>query len=276
MCTRVLEFKEKQEVITLDELKLSVTAKAAGVKRQIEHFNIFDDILEKCVKQNYNTLVSPIYVAGGVSAKKIPALEPHVGVNNIQAWYLDKITGTITFPSFNNELTTCKINIEHSDRGLSIAFGKVVLICSNGMTAFRSDIVTTYGEGKLNYNQCLELVEKWLYELPEKNEQYDNLITQMINRPIIKEAIPELIGKLELKAVEQAYCKGDEAPFNISQVSNFSKNIITSYKEEKPITNVWELYNAGTLIQKPNLMDISTINNTNFLLTDFFMKEYLN
>ena len=96
MSTRTLEFKEKaNEILSLDELRLSVKAKEAGINRNLEHYQVFDKVIDLLAKNNINYTPLPIHVSSSGS-KLIEIAEKYVGEKNIKAWYLDKITGVIT------------------------------------------------------------------------------------------------------------------------------------------------------------------------------------
>lgn len=277
MSTRIIDFKEKNvEYLSLDELRLTVKAKEAGVNRSLEHYQVFDkviDILEQN-KLTYNT--QPLNISSSGS-KLIEIAEKYVGEKNIKAWYLDKLSGTILLNDFQDSLSVPRINIEYNDRGINIAFGKHVLVCKNGMTAFRGDMFATFGPEKVHFEKGLEMIKGWILELDKKNKIYDSIISQMNSIDINYEEIPNIIGSLELKAVEQAYLNGPPAPFNISQISTFSKHILKSSKKDKELNkleNLWDLYNIGTYIQKPEFMDMGTINQNNYLFTKFIIDKY--
>lgn len=277
MSTRTLEFKEKaNEILSLDELRLSVKAKEAGINRNLEHYQVFDKVIDLLAKNNINYTPLPIHVSSSGS-KLIEIAEKYVGEKNIKAWYLDKITGIITLDDMKDNISVPRINIEYNERGINIAFGKHVLICSNGMTAFKGDMFSTFGPEKVHFEKGLEMIKGWILELDKKNKIYDSIISQMNSIDIDYEEIPNIIGSLELKAVEQAYLNGPPAPFNISQISTFSKNILKSSKKDKELNklkNLWDLYNIGTYIQKPEFMDMGTINQNNYLFTKFIIDKY--
>jgi hypothetical protein len=274
MSTKTLEFKEKaNEILSLDELRLSVKAKEAGINRNLEHYQVFDKVIDLLAKNNINYTPLPIHVSSSGS-KLIEIAEKYVGEKNIKAWYLDKITGIITLDDMKDNISVPRINIEYNERGINIAFGKHVLICSNGMTAFKGDMFSTFGSDKVPFEKGLEMIKGWILELDTKNKIYDNLIAQMNTIDINYEEIPNIIGSLELGAVEQAYLNGPPSPFNISQVSTLSRNIIKEMKKGNEFKNVWDLYNLGTWIQKPDQMDMATINQNNYLFTKLIIDKY--
>ena len=274
MEARKLEFDGKVELLTLDELRQTVKAKEAGIRKSVEHFQVFDDVMEIIDKEGIKINTLPIYASGGANAKRIEIAEKYVGEKALPAWYLDKVSGEVSFPDFDNQETSMKVRIEFCERGITTSVGKLVLVCTNGMTAFKGDIASTYGSNKMGYESLLNNMKIWIHELQEKNDIYNGLIDRMKNVAADAISLESTIGKLQMLAVGQAYCGGEKAPFNIGQVSNFTKSIILQ-NDEKEINNLWDLYNIGTNIQKPDLMDMSQISNNNYELTQFFMNEYL-
>lgn len=277
METRKLEFKEGIETLTFPELKSTLTALGIGEKSRIEHFQVIEDVCELLDKHNLPFQVDSISVAGNKFAKVFKIAEEKYGEKAVEAHYLTKINAPITIANFENLGTHPQIRIEYHDRGLSVAFGKVVQICSNGMTAWRGDIATTFGKEKMNYDQIKEHVRGWLANFEAKNNQYNDLIRTLINTPTDTAKIINSIGKLEMMAVNQAYGNKELAPLNISQVSQFTKGIIDKWDSEKQlynITNGWDILNLATEHQKPSKVDMATINETNLALCSFFINEF--
>jgi len=278
---KTLEFKDKRsEVLTLDELKTTLIAEDAGGKLSkalpVDHFKVFDAISDTLNAGNIEHEVSPITVYGGKFAKKVPYVERHLGVENaLQAHWLSKVYGEIILPKNGLDGIRSMIRVEYHDRGLSVSYGKHVLVCSNGMTAFRGDILSTYGSNKMDYEHILQIVESWVNKLDEKSEQYNKIITTMMETDVDKSALPKMIGKLQMFAVNQAYLDTTTtAPFNIGQVSSFTKGVLKNLDKEEKLDTVWDLYNVGTMIQKPNQMDLAHISENNFNFTNFICEEY--
>ena len=274
--SRTLEFKEKHEVLELSELQQTLTAKSVGKKRHLEHFDVFNDLSQILSSTGIDHNLQPITVHGGGCASVFPMAEEKFGEKALEAHYLTKVYGEIKIDTHASHDISNLLRVEYSDRGTTVSFGKMVLVCSNGMTAFRGDILSTYGNDKMPYENILEVVKSWMNELEKKSVAYDNLIGHMMRSPIPDgDALAQLIGKLQQRAVAQAYLNGPQAPLNISQVSNFTKNVMTNYDENpEDMQSLWDLYNVATNLQKPTLIDSSTISNTNFAMTNFIMDEY--
>lgn len=271
---KTLEFKDSIEVLTLPELRETIQARDLGRNKQVEHFEVFDNIVSILDKNSVTYNVNPIVIPKYGQTKFIERVEEVHGKGALPALFVNKAFGSIEIPAFRNDETSVEIRIDHHDKGLSVSFGKVVLICSNGITAFRGDTASTFGNGKMKYEQVLELVAGWIANADLKNKQYDNLIFGMKSTPFISETLPEIIGDMQMKAVGQAYCSGPLAPLNISQVSSFTKDILNNQEEVKELKTVWDLYNIGTNLQKPDKMESTNIIATNLALTEYFINKF--
>ncbi|GAI75098.1 unnamed protein product, partial [marine sediment metagenome] len=92
---------------------------------------------------------------------------------------------------------------------------------------------------------------------------------------IPRNAIVELIGKLEMKAVEQAYVNASVvAPLNIGQVSTFTRDLLNKFDSEEKLDTLWDVYNVATNINSRQA-DIGRIIQDNLALTEFMLDEYI-
>ncbi len=269
---KLFEKQEKFEHINYAELNASCKLKNADGKHIVEPQRVFHDILEEINNRNIAYEMLPIVAKGGTHALYNEDLAPYVGENNIRAYTLLRTSGIITFPSFTNEETTMQLRIDVSERGITLSTGKLVLVCTNGMTAFRGDVCTTYGNTKMLYEQALNQTKSWLIQMEEKSNQYDKLISTLKKIEVDKNATETLIGKLLYQAVDANQNNSFLAPLNVTQVSAFTGAYIEKGHQE--IKTGWDLYNLGTDLLKHEHMDMTIIADRNYAFSQFMLKDF--
>jgi hypothetical protein len=268
---KILTFKNKYEEINLEELNATAKLKNADGKHIVEPQRVYADTLELLEKHNITYNMLPIHCQGGKNALYNEDLEPYVGKHNIKAYTMLRTSGIITFPQYETKEDTMQIRLDITEKGITMSTGKLVLICTNGMTAFRGDILSTYGNGKLQYEQALGLVENWITGMEDKSKKYDNLITGLKSIPVQKDAINNMIGKLLYQAVD-GNNNNIVAPLNVSQVSAFTGAYIEKDNDAE-IKSAWDLYNLGTDLIKHDKMDMIIVAERNYRFTDFMLKD---
>ena len=278
---RILNFVDKIEDLSFEELQQTLKTEDAGGKLSkilpAERHQVISEVCEIFDKNGISLEVGNIKAQGGKFAKKVPYIEKQIGVDNVlESYWLQKLSTDLILPSTeDDEGTRSMIKFEYHDRGMTLSYGKNVLVCSNGMVAFRGDVMSTYGNGKMDYSNIKEVLGAWAKTHEEKSSKYISLINQMKEISVNPNEIINMIGKLEMQAVKQAYVSNETlAPFTISQVSAFTKGILNNQKEEQKNESLWDLYNMGTEIQKPEHMEIADISRNNFAFTNFVQQEY--
>ncbi|HMA68766.1 MAG TPA: hypothetical protein VKN74_02765 [Candidatus Mcinerneyibacterium sp.] len=274
---RVLDFKEKIEKLSLDELKSSIQAREiSGYSRTlpVEHFQLWEDILETLDKKNIQYDVQHICAAGGKNARRIKRVEEQIGKDTLGATWLQKLIGKIIIKDLANDESSASLGIAFHDKGIQVSYGQNIIVCNNFSIMNASNTVTTFGKNSFNnYGNFLQVINAWITE-HEKLRKSDLDTIETMKTISIDEhnVMPSIIGKLQMKAVEATYLKGKTAPFNIGQVSTFTKNYLESKSDN--VKNLWELYNHGTNIMKPEIVDISTLQPQIIQFTNFINEEF--
>ena len=132
--------------------------------------------------------------------------------------------------------------------------------------------------------QSIEIsLEKWINTLEQKMKVETDLMNRMIETKIVELAvINRVIGGLYAKAIDQAYGSKRTAPFDTAGMSNFVQNIIKSsgpvkdhaFNADVAIKDVWDLYNYGTQVMKPGMVDLADIQNSSHLYADYLFDEF--
>lgn len=275
------EFEDKQRVgtIELDELKLTKSVFDYGGKvshsRPLKHFELIDRTLELCDKANLNPVLEPIWISKSDSKTISELYKADPGI--LGSWIFERLLTRISLNSItSDENYHASIGIGYNTHGLTLAWGTNVRVCQN-MSIFGQNLMTTYGPNKMPFDKIMEVFSKWLGEGAEKFNADKTTFKLMSGIQVDSNGMDKCIGKLHQLAVKQAYIDTKiDAPLNISQVSNFSKEYLTNYKSlDKPLT-VYDVYNAGTAILSPNKSEIENLWQNNLSFGNFIVNEYLN
>lgn len=269
--SRVLEFKEKTETLSLDELKQTIKAKDIG-RTNIEHVDIIEIISEIMDKNGIKYELQPIVATGGKNVAYIERVEEQFGKKSLEASLLNKVFARFKITNFMDALHADEIRFNFNDKGFELAYGKLVLVCTNGATMFRGDTLSNYGKDKLSFDKIKDVFGAWMVGIEEKSTKYIDVINNMQKLSIDSRELIYTIGELQEKAVRQAYLKGPDAPFNIGQVSSFTKALLE--EESKLPATVWDLYNVGTSIMQPVKMDTENIISSNVEWSEYLINKF--
>ncbi len=282
---RILDFQQNPvEILSLEELKLTVDECTTGNRpfNGITHYNLWCEIASLLVKRNIPFTIDPIHATDsrnrmmpGVSI--IPALEQKYGKASLQSHLLRRVIGRIRLTGYANEEHGSGIAINFHQAGIDVAYGMNVWVCGN-LNIYGDTFLHTYGTDSVPLNKLLEVVEDWTFKLDDFR-QTDIGVTEMMKQVRLDQlvAVPSLVGKLAMLAVRSAYIDSKTpSPLNISQVSTFTRNLLTMQKTalQQDIT-VWELMNLATDIIKPGRMNTQDILQQGHALGSFFTREYL-
>lgn len=277
----LFEDKENTKEISLKELKktqsLSEYSGRLPNSRPLEAFALIEGVMEKCDKYNLHPSLEQIWVSKSDS-KRIKVLDPD-NVGSLQSWLFQRLVTRIHLnSSLSNEDNNSSIAIGYNTHGIQVAFGTNVRVCSN-MSIFGNQLIATYSVGKKDktpFEQFFNILEGWMQKAGEIRERDLGIFKLMEEYEMPANAMENMIGKLQMKAVEANYIDATTiAPLNIGQVSTFSKNYLMRDNKSDPY-NLFQAYNCGTALLKAKTTDISTIWPDVLSLGNFCAKEYLN
>ena len=130
------------------------------------------------------------------------------------------------------------------------------------------------GADSLGVDSMKLQLQDWVNNLDQRLGIEVEIMNRMQAREINNEvAIDHVIGKLYQNAVKWRYGKGPIAPFDISGMSSFVQNVQKQTREAPP-ENVWDLYNWGTEVMKPQMERLEHITEANGLYADFLCEEF--
>ena len=182
----------------------------------------------------------------------------------------------VDIPHIGNNDVNGTIALSYTKRGISVALGMNVSICDN-LCIMGGQQMRTYKfyekEGHSWETMKIHLRD-WISNLDQRLGMEVEIMNRMMAREINDEvAIDQTIGKLYQNAIQWRYGNGPQAPFDISGMSSFVQNMQKKHGIEK-LENVWDLYNWGTEVMKPELERLENLTESNRLYADFLCKEF--
>lgn len=231
----------------------------------IKHYDFIKQI-QDIVSKDHSIEQEPIWVTNA-AAKRISILDPNkIGVP--ESWLFQRLVTriNITGAFFSDYETNANIAIGFTDNGIQVAFGQNVRICSN-QCIFGGRYMSTYGRQKMPFEKMMDVIREYSHNLEAIREKDLTILNSFKQISLDSHQTREFIGDIHLRAVKDAYNKSQNfiAPLNISQVSALSRNVsnrIPGLFEEdntESITSLYDLYNDGTQIFKPERSEITTL-----------------
>lgn len=231
----------------------------------IKHYD-FIKTIQDIVSKEHDIVQKPIWVTNA-AAKRIPILDPeNIGIP--QSWLFQRLVTRINIQGdhFSDEDTNMNIAIGFTDKGIQVAFGQNVRICSN-QCIFGGRYMSTYGNNKIPYDKMLEVIREYTHSLPAIRKEDTSILNDFKGTFVYGTQIKELIGDMHLRAVKAAYFNDQKhiSPMNIGQVSAFSKTIglrsadLYNSDSQNVCLNLYDLYNDGTQLFKPDTSEITSL-----------------
>lgn len=286
----IFKFEDGQfsKAITLGELSQSLMLRdnkgLAPKSRPIQSWELIKLVHDEARSLNLEAEIKEIYVAQSGSNAAISREEKEIykSGNNIPItkWLFGRITFMIVIRHTMDKDTTTAIVGTFHDKGLQIAMGQHVHVCSN-MCIFGNNIMSTYGPSSMPFVKIEEMIGKWLSEFEEKRSKDLEIINLMKEYQIVdgtlQGMLDSMVGQMFRKAVRKNYFAGDDFVFNMTQCGDFVKQMETRINDpetqDKP-TTMWDIYNWGTEILSPTRTEVSSIYSTN-MAWGVFLHDFL-
>jgi hypothetical protein len=284
---------ETVKEVTIQQLKQSIRVEGKHGRvlqtRPVQSWDVMGFILGLLTQANVNHTMEHVYVQKRNSFPMINDQDKALGYNRencpINKWMFDKMVASFLIPNIGNDLVGGRIGFSFNDEGIQIAFGMNVKVCSN-FAIMGGQIMSTFKRGEregLSWRSIEIEMKDWINNLDQKMKLEMDLMDRMINEEIHEPAvIDRVIGGLYKRAIDQAYGSKALAPFDTAGMSNFTQNVIKTsgpvrdhvFNQEVGIRNVWDLYNYGTAVMKPGMVDIAEIQTSSQLFADYLFDEF--
>jgi len=281
--------KENVHALSIEQLKDSVQEDMIGrlPLHGITHIDMFERVNDLLSQTGLDYGLAPIFAANNKS-KNFPgvtivkALEEAHGINSIKTMILRRLLGRFVIKSNQTDEELYAVAIGFHQDGIQVAFGPHVKICKNLSILGSDRIISTYGPDKVSVDKMFDVLRGKMAELPSMQEQDFTLMNKMRNVLIPQEDVKQIIGEMTLKRVYADTGKVNrnaEVILNQGQISKFSEIYVDKVKpydndgNSKTVT-LYELYNMGTGLLKPETSDLPTIINQNWALGKYLINYY--
>jgi hypothetical protein len=276
-----LDTKSKASEISLDMLRQSQLIRMPlgnkNTTRPVQSWEMMDHVVDVLKDRNTPFDIDKIWVQNNETQQILTNEERgrfSVTGTPVNRWLFNQLITKIKIGNPIDPEYDTSLAISFNKQGIALAFGENVRICQN-MSIFGNNIMTTYGGNKMPYEKMLEVLSRWMETLPAKQQFNKRVIDSMKSIEIgSQNKINEVIGKLYRNAVSQAYGK-NFAPFTISQMSTFVREVENSLTEDSRLGTVWDLYNFGTNLFKPADVDMTNMFQITKHWHDFLTEEFL-
>lgn len=271
---RALNFEE-QKIQELDFQTLKQTYKENDVHgnplRGVYHYQVINEILDRCDRYGLNYNIQDMFAANNNSKQYpgvsiLPQVEAIHGTGAPEAHILRRIYTTVNIQDQQDEELTTNIAIAYHQEGVQVAFGTTVKICRNLTILGADQIVSNYGSKKLSNDLIFQSVDNWLMNFGEYKERDYRIINEMKKINTTRADVFRLIGILTAIRVSFDNSIGDvrerlgNYPLNQAQISIFTENYLRETEaRENDNMSLWDVYNLGTHIYKPEKVEIPNI-----------------
>lgn len=280
----IYEFStEKVQTISLDLYSQSGRIEGKYGKpletKPIQVWHLITMLLSMAEKNGLEAKLENIYVAQRDAHATLSDLDRDNGFSQktapINRWTFEKTISMIDIHSVEDEEANGRIGITLNKNGLSIAFGMNLHVCEN-FNVMGGTVLRAYAHGDepaMPWEVMQINLNEWMSNLDQLWEVQTQWMESMKACTISKETpvIEEIFGDLYLRAIHGAYSKQTQgshnygeslAPFDTNELSKFAQELLRNINPE--VNNVWDLFNWGTAIMKPETADIGEIaNNSN-------------
>lgn len=271
---RVLDFSANGiERLSYDELCMTLKADEyggmKGAKVRIDHYELIARLVEL-----FGGVLDGEIVVRRNGARVIKRLEAEYGVGSLQSHLLTNVMAKIVLPVGGNVEFYPVLGVIFNERGVSVGYGQNVRMCDN-FSILSASVKQTYGAGRFSVEQLFAELSLWLNNLGMMWERDVEIIDGMKAVGMSEEGLFGLLGRMHASAVNQAYFGGSSF-FNISQVSSFSRSLLSKFKlDNLGGVSIWELYNFGTEVLKPHIVDTENLFIDTYNFTQFIRQQYL-
>jgi len=285
---RLIDFNEnKNHLISLEELDNSGRELLNGEKYQngMRHADLIAQLILAINLAGYEASFKTCYVSSGgsktfsgASMEKERAIK--YGERAVESYIFRRLIALIEIPNFGDAETVTSVALSYHQQGVQIAMGPNVRICSNMSIMSPQFSISTYGrDDKVSdLTKIISIFKSWMGNMPYIRERDKAIMGEMKNRIVNHNDIISLIGDMSVRRVERdVFLKKYDygIPLTQSQISKFCESYIGFREQHKgDHFPLWDIYNLGTELHKPEFTDMVNIVDQNvafsMLISDYF------
>jgi len=194
--------------------------------------------------------VSNILVERAVVQLSAPKMEKELELGE---WINGRIDKTKIEPT---------IGISYNDKGISIAIGTNVFVCSN-MCVLGGTSYSTYGPRKMSFENLKDLVKEKILKTKEKFEEDIKLIQKLSEFSLAKSEQKLLCSDFLEHSIKNNNNR-KATILNITQSVAMTREVMTKREEKDGSDDLtgWDMFQAGTQNIKPDNTDMVIIHET--------------
>lgn len=271
-----LNFKEKKvQVISLDDLERTYHENLydGTPVGGIYHFALIQQVLEICEKHGMKPEVQEIFAADNRDSKRpgvsvLPAVEANFGEGAIQAHLLRRVYANIALRIDETEEFVTNLCVAYHQRGIQLAVGPQVKICHNQCIMHPSDVVSNYGDERVDIDGLLLKVERWMNSYAKLSQIWQSCVEKMQDYAFGQVDGWQLVGMLVDERVRhdsrlKQERRPDCYPLNNTQINRMAELMFVRRQEmnvyEEPPRTLWDAYNLCTAELHPDKTDIPAV-----------------
>lgn len=278
--------KNKVQTLTLDQL--SRTHKENDIYgnplRGIYHYQLINELMAIAREQNLSLDVWDLFAAQNrdkaqPGVVKLPQVEEIHGENAVEAHILRRVFANIRITNLDDDEMTTNLAVAFHQKGIQVAFGNMVKVCHNQCLMGSGQYASTYGEGKIEIADLLDVVRSWLVDYRRIILGEREKIERMKAIDISAEQMYVMIGMLTAmriaKDTTHKEIRSNEIyPLNQSQISTFTEDLMLRVHRNGRVS-LWDIYNSATELYKADGMDIPMVLPQNIQMMKFIDENYL-
>lgn len=256
-----LEFNKGVATLDIPTLRRTTRYEMANGRlpknRPVEHFELLDRITDTAAAHRIEPEPGPVY------ASERQALRLNWKGNReecpVENFLIQRCVGMVHLDRQNEQGQNMGIAFSYNERGLTLAFGVNIWLCSN-MQIFGEHKMSTFGNGKVGFEDMMNALEIWMQQFGERRELQMQTIQELSRFEIGESDMNEVIGDLFTLAVKENNGLGSGfAPLNQAQVADLVKASQDElYRTDRPLS-AYDLVQWGTHSLKPDRSDLVTV-----------------
>jgi len=280
--------KNKTFELTLEQLRETVDETSMGNKsfNGIQHHVLIDTIAELSDKHGLVPELKAVVCqdTGGTAKPGISRVQMAVekyGVEDHRSLIVRRLYTSLMYKT-RDEHQVMGIGLTYTQEGIVLAIGPQVEICSNWCIYGYDQIASTYGPNRVAGDKLLDVYRGWMENYPAISEQKMKMMELMKAIEVQPHMAEQFFGRLQLARVgHDSQTRKQEwvYPMNQTQINTYAENYLRQLREYDTANgdnmNLWEFYNLGTEIMKPNTMELGNLLPQNLRMgtsiLDFFM-----
>lgn len=285
----------REKVVKLDLETLSCTQPENDIEGNpiggYRHADLIKDIMQIAENNGLTPTVKKMWAANnrdtfrpGISV--LPDLVKQYGENTAESHLIRRVFCVLDVGNDINKEFKTAIAIAYHQTGIQIGIGPNVNICTNQCILSPEFIFSNTGKQKLKSPDpdfplegekfYYRKIDSWLHNLRAKEEQWQNIVSEMSITKISRADLNTLLGELYTMRIQSDFndkqMPSPEAPFTQTQLNRVTEAAIYQIFNQGTLS-FWDFANMGTAILKPQSADLPNILPNTSILFEYLKSK---